>query len=158
MPESFHALVVENGGLGRSLKPVLHDIGIRDVVVFVDPADALNYVRKTRVDVIITEPMLGGEECNFAREFRLLHRNTNPFAPILMIVNVMDSETIRKAIENCMDGVLVKPFEPRQLRERIDSLIEVSRSAARMLDGHFDNRPRSYDEPVNPDRLRGRWA
>lgn len=114
-----HILVVDDDGRLRDLlSKYLADNGFR-VTTASDAADARIKLAALAFDLIILDLMMPGESgLEFAGDFRR-HNSV----PILMLTAMGEAEDRIAGLEIGADDYLTKPFEPRELLLRINSIL-----------------------------------
>jgi two-component system, OmpR family, phosphate regulon response regulator OmpR len=117
--ENAHILVVDDDGRLRDLLKTY----LRDNLFRVTTADSVATARakmeNIEFDLIILDRMMpGGSGVDFASALRL----TNEI-PILMLTAMAETKDRIFGLESGVDDYLVKPFEPRELLLRINSIL-----------------------------------
>jgi two-component system, chemotaxis family, chemotaxis protein CheY len=109
----------------RIMREVLTRSGIRRLLEATDGAEAIEMFATAIPDLIILDwdmPMLTGEE--FIRLARTPQTSPAPKVPILMTLNNPQRAIIEKSIALGVSDVLLKPFSPKALWQRMDSIIK----------------------------------
>ena len=121
-----HILVVDDDTrLRELLKSFLSRNGFR-VTTAGNAAEARQRLSALDFDLIVLDVMMPGETgLEFAGELR----KTND-VPILMLTAMGDTKDRIAGLENGVDDYLGKPFEPRELLLRIQSVLRRDRPAA----------------------------
>ncbi len=119
---SPHILVVDDDRRIRQLvKSFLSDRGFR-VTTAQDAADARARMEGLSFDLLILDVMMPGESgLELAADLR-----TKLDVPMLMLSARADAEHRIEGFESGVDDYLVKPFEPRELVHRINSILRRS--------------------------------
>jgi two-component system phosphate regulon response regulator OmpR len=114
-----HLLVIDDDTrLRQLLGKFLADNGYR-VTLAADAADARAKLRNLAFDLLVCDIMMPGES---GLEFtRFLRRENN--VPILMLTAMGEAEDRIRGLECGADDYLPKPFEPRELLLRIQSIL-----------------------------------
>ncbi len=109
----------------RIMREVLTRSGIRRLLEASDGAEAIEMFANAIPDLMICDwdmPMLTGEE--FIRLVRTPATSPAPKAPILLTVSNPQRAIVEKAVALGVTDVLVKPFSPKGLWQRMDSIIK----------------------------------
>jgi two-component system phosphate regulon response regulator OmpR len=116
---SSHVLVVDDDRRIRELvQSYLCDRGFR-VTTARDAADARARLRGLAFDLLILDVMMPGESgLELAQDLRKTEE-----VPILILSARADPEDRIEGFESGVDDYLVKPFEPRELVHRINSIL-----------------------------------
>ena len=139
--ELAHILVVDDDARLRVLlQEYLTGSGFR-VSAAQSAADARNKMESLAFDLIVLDLMMPGESgLQFAQSLR-----TGNSVPILMLTAMGESEARIKGFEAGADDYLAKPFEPRELVLRIQSIlrriprsVDVAPTMARLGEVIFD--------------------
>lgn len=91
-------------------------------------SEALELLRKEWVDIILTDinmPVMNGQE--FVRN--LTAREEFRSIPVLVISTDRTEDRIREMISLGARGYITKPFQPEELREELEKVLEVSHAA-----------------------------
>ena len=125
-PETPHILVVDDDNRLRALlRKYLMENGYR-VTTATDAGDARARMKGLIFDLLVLDVMMPGEG---GFEFtRSLRGGRNPL-PILMLTARGESEDRIHGLESGADDYLVKPFEPKELLLRINSILRRARTA-----------------------------
>jgi two-component system chemotaxis response regulator CheY len=133
-PEKLHFLVIDDDEEVRKLvSDYLHSFGYAHVSVAIDGNDALERLKKDKIDFIISDwemPGLNGLELlKIVRDHKELSA-----LPFVLITSPGSRERMKveQAIHDHVDDYLVKPFRGEELKERIGKLL---RGKARRLAG-----------------------
>ena len=124
--EESHILVVDDDNRLRDLlRKYLMDNGFR-VTVATDADDARARMQALEYDLIVMDRMMPGEDgLSLTRSIRI--DNT---VPILMLTAMGETEARIDGLEGGADDYLSKPFEPRELVLRINTILRRARPAA----------------------------
>jgi CheY-like chemotaxis protein len=109
----------------RIMREVLTRSGIRRLLEASDGAEAIEMFANAIPDLMIVDwemPMLSGEE--FIRLVRSPQTSPAPKTPILLTVSNPQRAIVEKAIALGVTDVLLKPFSPKGLWQRMDSIIK----------------------------------
>ncbi len=90
------------------------------VITATDASDARSKLLSLSFDLIILDRMMPGES---GLEFAADLRKTND-VPILMLTAMGETESRIEGLEQGVDDYLAKPFEPRELLLRINSILK----------------------------------
>jgi len=95
------------------------------VATFTEPGDALQHIRDTNPDLLITDLMLQGfdgfEICRILRD-----NKKTKHLPILILTAAPSKENVLKAIKMDINGFMAKPFEPKSIVDRVKKTLEAS--------------------------------
>ena len=124
---SPHLLVVDDDQrLRELLQRYLAANGFR-VSAASDAAQARTLIRSIEFDGLVLDVMMPGESgLDLATDLRRLHD-----LPILMLTARSEPEDRISGLERGADDYLAKPFEPRELMLRLNSLLRRARAAQR---------------------------
>ena len=124
--DESHILVVDDDNRLRDLlRKYLMDKGFR-VTVATDADDARARMQALEYDLIVMDRMMPGEDgLSLTRSIRI--DNT---VPILMLTAMGETEARIDGLEGGADDYLSKPFEPRELVLRINTILRRARPAA----------------------------
>jgi CheY-like chemotaxis protein len=109
----------------RIMREVLTRSGVRRLLEASDGAEAIEMFASAIPDLMIIDwdmPMLTGEE--FVRLVRSPQTSPAPKTPILLTVSNPQRAIVEKSIALGVTDVLVKPFSPKGLWQRMDSIIK----------------------------------
>ncbi|MGL4729290.1 MAG: response regulator [Bosea sp. (in: a-proteobacteria)] len=109
----------------RIMREVLTRSGIRRLLEASDGAEAIEMFANAIPDLMIIDwdmPMLTGEE--FIRLVRSPQTSPAPKTPILLTVANPQRAIVEKSIALGVTDVLLKPFSPKGLWQRMDSIIK----------------------------------
>jgi two-component system phosphate regulon response regulator OmpR len=120
MSEQPHILVVDDDRRLRDLiARYLGDQGYR-VLTAVDAADARTKLKNLTFDLLVLDVMMPGETgLELTADLR-----TDSDVPILLLTARSESEDRIVGFENGADDYLTKPFEPKELVLRIQSILK----------------------------------
>jgi two-component system phosphate regulon response regulator OmpR len=117
--ESAHILVVDDDGRLRDLLKTYLSDNLFRVTTANSAATARAKMENIEFDLIILDRMMPGESgSDFASSLRL-----NNEIPILMLTAMAEINDRIFGLESGVDDYLVKPFEPRELLLRINSIL-----------------------------------
>lgn len=120
------ALIVDDSSVMRKIvERSLRQAGlaIANVYEASNGVEALDVLRRTRVDLILTDinmPNMDGLE--FLRQMRAQH--LAPDVPVVMITTEGSEDHVREAIVAGAQGYIRKPFTAEQVKERVLPLVE----------------------------------
>ena len=113
-----------------------------DIIIQHTPEEGLEYLEKGKANIIILDIMLPGMD-----GFLVLRKiRENISIPVIMLTARGEVTDRIVGLELGADDYLPKPFEPRELLARIQSILRRSRSAAavvekiRSIDGVLDTK------------------
>lgn len=108
----------------RILRDVLIRSGIKRLLEASDGAEALEMFTSAVPDIMIVDwdlPMLSGEE--FARLVRSTATSPAPKSALLMMLGQPQKRIVDRAIRSGVTDILLKPFSPKALCQRIDAIL-----------------------------------
>jgi two-component system, OmpR family, phosphate regulon response regulator OmpR len=117
--DSAHILVVDDDGRLRDLLKTYLSDNLFRVTTADSVATARAKMEHIEFDLIILDRMMPGES---GSDFASSLRNTNEI-PILMLTAMAETNDRIFGLETGVDDYLVKPFEPRELLLRINSIL-----------------------------------
>jgi DNA-binding response OmpR family regulator len=129
MKEDIHTLVVDDEtGVRFFLQETLQKAG-HDVSTASDGEEALDQLRATRFDLIMLDLKLGGR----VDGLRVLEavRWRWPDTVVIILTGHGSLDSAMAAIREGVDGYLLKPVEPRELRQAVREAMDRRRSLAR---------------------------
>lgn len=121
MPTSGTILVVEDEAIiAMDLVQHLQDFGYRVAGVAHTADDAVLKATESRPDVVLMDIILAGEGdgISAARSIRECLE-----IPVVYLSAYSDPETVERAVRTAPSGYVTKPFEPRQLRATIETVL-----------------------------------
>lgn len=118
-------LVVDDNRHMRSLlMQILRSMGVRNVSLAEDGAEAFQMLKGSRIDMVLLDhqmaPITGTE---FTQMVRTADDSPNPFVPIMMITGYADRRTIVNATNAGVSDIIVKPVSARIVLTRMADLI-----------------------------------
>jgi CheY-like chemotaxis protein len=104
------------------------------VVEAADGAQGLEEARRLTPDLVVSDVMMPGLDGNAL--FRALREDPElDFVPVVLLTAKASAESRIQGLRNGVDDYLVKPFDPRELKARVDNLIASRRRLKERLDG-----------------------
>jgi DNA-binding response OmpR family regulator len=100
----------------------LRSAGFSDIRVTQRMQDFCDVIAENRLDLIIadaTEP----ETLKELKQLRQGRRGENPFCIVMLLINDARADAIKESLSSGADDVLVRPFNPDLLKERIQRLV-----------------------------------
>jgi two-component system phosphate regulon response regulator OmpR len=151
-----HILIVDDDErLRRLLLRYLAETGYR-VTAAADAAEARAHLAGLSFDLIVMDLMMPGES---GLDLTTDLRRTND-VPILLLTAMGEPSDRIAGLESGADDYLAKPFEPRELVLRIESILRRASAAATPTPGrialgplHFDIERGELNSPAGPIRL-----
>ncbi len=127
--QRLNFLVVDDNKYMRNLvKSILDALGVGDVTVAVDGADALKKLRNFSPDIIILDWQMDPlDGLDLTRMIRQQNDSANPFVPIIMLTGHTEMKRVIEARDSGINEFLAKPVSAKLLYERIKSVIEKPR-------------------------------
>jgi len=119
------ALVVDDDRhMCNLLKTMLHHMGVKEIRLATDAAEAFRELKVLVVDVIVCDlRMLPLDGIEFARMVRRAKDLRNNKVPIIMLTGHSDISSVREAIDAGVNDFLAKPVSINQLRTRLARVV-----------------------------------
>lgn len=103
------------------------------VVEAADGAEGLERARRLTPDLVVSDVMMPGLDGNAL--FRALREDPElALVPVVLLTAKASSESRLQGLRDGVDDYLVKPFDPRELRARVDNLIASRRRLLERLE------------------------
>jgi DNA-binding response OmpR family regulator len=107
----------------QGLKGALFTQGFREIL----DSDKVSVIREAvaenNVDLLICDATLpDGDVCQLTRDIRHHRIGNNPFIVIITLIDEPDRDLVMKVINSGSDDVVLKPFSPAKLIERVKHL------------------------------------
>lgn len=116
-------LVDTSATVRRIQRGILHRVGVEAVEEARDGFDALSKAGAFRPDVVLLGWRSGGmDPPQFVRALRGLGQE----APVVLIADQLERERVIEAVDAGVADVLIKPFTPESLVERIEAAVRRS--------------------------------
>jgi two-component system response regulator RpfG len=128
-------VIVDDRGTARSLLEGLARTLEPGVIVesYADPQDALEQMRLTTPDLVITDyRMPGMDGIEFTRRIRAERRLAD--VPIIIVTVVEDRQIRYQALENGATDFLTRPIDPQECRARCINLLALRRTQKMLSD------------------------
>ncbi len=124
-------LVVDDQDFVRTIiVQLLRRIGVRRVLEKGDGSAALELLEYRKPDLILCDiKMTPVDGLQFLRDVRGGLGGQNPHVPVIFLTSASDHDTVQAAIDNDVDGYLVKPVSAEDLRKKIVSVMTRRNSA-----------------------------
>ncbi len=118
-------LVVDDQDYVRTIVvQILRKLGVGRVLQSSDGAEALEILEKTTPDLILCDiKMKPVDGLQFLRDVRGGLGGPDPELPIIFLTSASDRETVKAAIEGDIDGYVVKPVSPTDLKAKIIAVL-----------------------------------
>lgn len=111
------------------VREVLESLGFKRIFTTRDGAEALEIIRKEKIDMLITDwrmaPMDG---INLVKYLRTADDSPSRFMPIIMLTGNVEREHVEEARDVGVTEFVLKPFSAKTLFNRITTVIENPRS------------------------------
>lgn len=118
-------LVVDDSPTSRRLIIAsLKALGHLDAIEACDGVEALDKLKQTRVDIIVTDwnmPNLNGRELVSAIRANKKLKNI----PVIMCTTRSEKDDILDAAKSKINGYIIKPFSPDVFREKLEPIIKL---------------------------------
>lgn len=116
-------LAEPNLGLRHRIAENLIENGFADIVRTGNMAGVRDALMEGNVDLLIADSVMPeGDLCDVIWQLRHAKIGNNPFAVVIALITDRTAEVVRKAVNAGADDVLLKPFDPAQLFDRIAAL------------------------------------
>lgn len=103
-----------------STRSILKQFGFEDIEPVREFAQLVRKISERNYDLMILEVMdAGGDVCGLVRRMRSGETGVNPFATILLTSWARHAAELHAVIDAGSDDLLLRPFSPSALRERI---------------------------------------
>lgn len=140
-------IVDDNVHMLRILATMVRGFGFDEVHMVQDPADALEVIKSTPVDLIFLDyrmPVLDGIE--FTQLVRNSGDSPNPYVPIIMVTAHSEPSKVRAARDAGVTEFCCKPINAQTLYSRIVSVVNKPRDFIR-APNYFGPDRRRRDDP-----------
>jgi two-component system, chemotaxis family, chemotaxis protein CheY len=127
-PDLLVLIADQSVHMRRIVRDVISRGGIKRIVEAGDGAEAIEMFSTAIPNLMVVDwdmPMLTGEE--FMRLVRTPATSPAPKVPIIMLMGNPQKNIVEKAIALGVNDVLVKPFSPKSLWQRMDQIIRYPR-------------------------------
>jgi two-component system, chemotaxis family, chemotaxis protein CheY len=122
-------VVDDNPHMRAIVVAILRGIGVRTIREAADGATALEIVRDTPPDIIITDySMQPLDGIAFTRMLRTAEDSSHPQVPIIMMTGYADRVTVAAARDAGINEILVKPVSAKSTLQRLIAVIDQPRS------------------------------
>ena len=146
-------LVDDNQHMRMLLIEILRAIGARRIFEALDGAEALQLMRQTEMDLVMTDLTMGPlDGIDFVNLLRNSPDSPAPFAPVIMITGHSTMRRVAEARDAGVNEFLAKPVTARGVIHRINLLIEHPRQFIR-CQGYFGPDRRRRQDPA----FKGPW-
>lgn len=127
-------LLVDDSAVLRRLAVVtLSSLGVYEVDEAREASQALELMRQRDYGVIVTDYYMPGiDGIEFVRRVRRMEKWSR--TPVIMITTERDPYVEREARDAGVDDVIVKPFEPAQIKETLDRLLARTERPRALID------------------------
>lgn len=124
-------IVEDQPEMGRILGDVLRELGVGEVRLAGDAADAFEVFQKFDADLILTDWSPGLDGVAFLNVLRRSGLSRNNGVPVLMVSAFADPEHVRLARDAGIHEFLAKPITASRIRSRIAAIFEHPRAFVR---------------------------
>lgn len=143
-------LVDDNPHMRAVLMEILRALGVRNIWMANDGAEALQLIRHHTVDIVLTDlQMQPLDGIDFVRLLRNSPDSPNPMLPVIMITGHSTMRRVAEARDVGVTEFLSKPVTARGLLQRIGLVVEHPRGFVR-TDGYFGPDRRRRADPTYP--------
>lgn len=146
--EKLHALVVDDSRHMLAItKAILRGLGVRNVKLASDAAEAFKEMKHFPADIVIVDWMMTPlDGLDFVRLVRTAKDSANPYIPIIMLTGHTEMHRIMEARDAGVTEFLAKPLSPKALYNRLLAIVERPRAFIR-TDSYFGPDRRRRQEP-----------
>jgi two-component system chemotaxis response regulator CheY len=149
-------LIDDNQHMRMLLTEILRAIGARHIFEAMDGAEALQLMRQTEMDLVMTDLTMGPlDGIDFVNLLRNSPDSPAPFAPVIMITGHSTMRRVAEARDAGVNEFLAKPVTARGVIHRINLLIEHPRPFIRCVDYFGPDRRRRAEPGFNGPHRRG---
>ena len=150
-------LVDDNQHMRMLLTEILRALGVRQIFEALDGAEALQLMRDTEMDLVMTDLTMGPlDGIDFVNLLRNSPDSPGPFTPVIMITGHSTMRRVAEARDAGVNEFLAKPVTARGVIHRINLLIEHPRPFIRNADYFGPDRRRRQDPAfTGPYRRQG---
>ncbi len=126
--ENVRVLVIEDDGhIRRIIRRLLRQIGFILINEAENGADGFKELLRVKPDLILCDILMEPiDDMTFLRKLRALSHPKLAQLPFIFLTADAQRDTVVAAKELRVDGYLVKPVSPKQLKERVDAAISPS--------------------------------
>lgn len=111
-------------GLRTQMVAALEQAGFGHIVQTGNLAGVHKGLNEGGVDLLIADTVMPeGDLCDLITDVRHSKIGDNPFLVIIALISDSVSEIIRRAVDAGADDILLKPIEPMQVIERVNTLV-----------------------------------
>lgn len=119
------ALVADDSAFTRRIvRELLAQVGIKRVIEAADGAEALSVLLDASPELLLIDwdmPFMNGAEV--MRLVRNAETSPNPRLPVILITAIPRRHVVEEAVALGVNEILVKPFSPRGLWDRLNEVI-----------------------------------
>jgi CheY-like chemotaxis protein len=149
-------LVDDNQHMRMLLTEILRALGVRQVFEALDGAEALQLLRETPIDIVMTDLTMGPlDGIDFVNLLRNSPDSPAPFAPVIMITGHSTQRRVAEARDVGVNEFLAKPVTARGVIHRINLIIEQPRPYIRCETYFGPDRRRRQDPDFTGPWRRG---
>jgi DNA-binding response OmpR family regulator len=117
-------LAEPNTALREKIVGLLKTNGFGEVVQTGNMAGVRDHLTAGEFDLLIADTVMPeGDLCELVWRMRHAQIGDNPFIVVVALITERTSGVVRRAVNAGVDDVLLKPFEPEQLFERVNTLV-----------------------------------
>jgi two-component system chemotaxis response regulator CheY len=101
---------------------VLTNLGARDITQAVDGADAIERLKETEFDLVVTDynmPHVDGEQ--LLRYIR--NESSQSYVPVLMVTSEQNEATLSSVQKSGVSGLCDKPFDTDNVKQILANLL-----------------------------------
>lgn len=123
--EDLSVLVIDDSKFIRdTVRRILRSVGVGKIRMAPNGMVGLKMVSQDRFDVVLCD--LSMEPINGMRFVEFLRKHENPKLrglPVIILTMHNEQEIVRKAIEQGIDGYLLKPVSIKSIKQRIEQVL-----------------------------------
>ncbi|MDO9337755.1 MAG: response regulator [Caulobacteraceae bacterium] len=149
-------LVDDNHHMRVLIGEILRAIGVKEAHEATDGAEALQFMRKHAIDIVMTDlAMQPLDGIDFVRLLRNSPDSPNQMCPVIMITGHSTQKRVKEARDAGVTEFLAKPVTARGVIDRITRVVEAPRPFIRNEDYFGPDRRRRADPDYAGPRRRG---
>lgn len=119
MPE--RVLIVDDEKEMRTLLKLCLSEKAYHVYEATNGSEAIEIIRKNEIDLVLLDIMM--PEIDGFELLKIMRQELNQKTPVILLSALGDTERVVKGLQLGADDYIVKPFEPRELTARMDSVL-----------------------------------
>ncbi len=149
LTEKTVVVVDDNRAFLRLMRSILTEFGVKDIVDFDSAGPVISYLESHKVSALFLDLVMAGTNgLALAQEIRHAPKLRNRIMPIIMVTGHADVTNLQAAIYSGVDEMLVKPVRPRDIRDKLLSVIHQPRLYIKTRSGYFGPDRRRRQDPL----------